>query len=117
VKFKVDENLPAEVARLLVSAGHDAATVLDEGLAGEMDETILAACVDEKRALVTLDLDFSNVRAYPPREYCGLIVLRLSRQDKPHVLKVLGQVVELFECEQIDGLLWIVEEDRIRVRR
>ncbi len=116
MKFKVDENLPAEVASLLVAAGHDAATVFDEGLVGEIDQTILAACIDEKRVLVTLDLDFSNVRAYPPREYCGLMVLRLHRQDKPHVLKVLRQILDLLKREQIDGLLWIIEENRIRVR-
>jgi len=34
LKFKVDENLPEEVSALLVTAGHEADTVADEGLSG-----------------------------------------------------------------------------------
>lgn len=34
MKFKSDENLPAEVVALLLSAGHDAHSVLDEDLGG-----------------------------------------------------------------------------------
>ena len=117
MKFKIDENLPSEVASLLASAGHDAATVFDEGLVGATDQNILEACINEKRALVTLDLDFSNVRAYPPKDYSGLIVLRLRRQDKPHVLRVVGKILDMFGREPIVGRLWIVEEDRIRVRK
>ena len=116
MKFKIDENLPSELADLLVSAGHDAETVFDEGLAGESDDWILKVCREEKRVLMSLDLDFSNVRAYPPGEYDGLIVLRLRRQDKPYVLDTFGKILDLFEQEQIKGLLWIVEDNRIRVR-
>ena len=116
MKFKIDENLPSELADLLVSAGHDAVTVFVEGLAGEIDDKILKVCQKEKRVLVSLDLDFSNVRAYPPGEYDGLIVLRLRRQDKPYVLDTFGKILDLFEQEQIKGLLWIVEDNRIRVR-
>ncbi len=117
MKFKIDENLPSEVASLLKAAGHDAETVFDEGLVGAADSEILEVCTSEKRALITLDLDFSNVRSYPPNEYCGLLVLRLRRQDKPYVSNVLSQIVEMFEREQIVGRLWIIEEDRIRIRK
>jgi hypothetical protein len=34
VKFKIDENLPAEAAEILKSAGFDAHTVADEDLSG-----------------------------------------------------------------------------------
>jgi len=34
VKFKLDENLPTELAADLRTLGHDAETVLDEGLRG-----------------------------------------------------------------------------------
>ena len=41
MRFKVDENLPVEVAELLSSAGHDALTVFDQSLGGEHDRRIL----------------------------------------------------------------------------
>jgi len=83
VRFKIDENLPIDIADLLRSAGHDALTVFDQQLIGEDDNRILHICQNEERALITLDLDFSDVRSYPPLEYFGLVVLRLHRQDKP----------------------------------
>ncbi len=60
MKFKVDENLPVEVAELLRQAGYDAATVFDEKLAGETDRTIAAVCRLEQRAIVTLDVEISG---------------------------------------------------------
>jgi len=116
VKFKIDENLPIDVADLLRSVEYDALTVFDQRLIGEDDSRILDICKEEKRALLTLDLDFSDVRSYPPQEYFGIIVLRLRRQDKPFVMETIKRIIPLFEKEQVEGLLWIVEENRIRVR-
>lgn len=116
MRFKIDENLPVEVAELLRSEGHDALTVFDESLVGEEDQRIIEVCEDEERALVTMDMDFSDVRSYPPQDYYGLIVLRLHRQDKPHVLGAIKTAMALFKNEQIEKRLWIVEEGRIRIR-
>lgn len=37
MRFKVDENLPIEVAEALRQAGHDAATVLEQRYGGSAD--------------------------------------------------------------------------------
>jgi predicted nuclease of predicted toxin-antitoxin system len=62
MRFKVDENLPMEVPQLLREAGHEATTVLDQHLGGVDDLTIASICQQEGRALVTLDLDFSDMQ-------------------------------------------------------
>ena len=46
--------------------GHDIESALSEKLGGADDPVLLAACVAEDRILVTLDLDFSDIRTYPP---------------------------------------------------
>ena len=61
MKFKIDENLPIEVAGLLQQAGYDAATVYDQSLVGATDENIATVCQTEKRAIVTLDTDFAVI--------------------------------------------------------
>ena len=116
MKFKIDENLPIDIADLLHSGGHDALTVFDQKLIGQDDRRILDICKAEERALITLDLDFSDVRSYPPQEYFGLIVLRLRRQDKAYVREIIRRIIPLFAQEQVEYRLWIVEENRIRVR-
>lgn len=51
MKFKLDENLPGEIAGDLRSAGHDAQTVADEGLCGASDSTLLRKAREEERTL------------------------------------------------------------------
>ena len=43
--------------------------------------------------MVTLDLDFADIRTYPPAEYAGIIVFRLRLLDKFHVLLVLERLL------------------------
>lgn len=114
--FKVDENLPIEVAEYLQQAGYDARTVWEEGIGGGSDALIADICRSEKRILLTIDTDFADIRAYPPQDYPGLVVLRLRKQDKPYVLRIVSRLLSLFRMEPIEGRLWIVEEERIRIR-
>jgi predicted nuclease of predicted toxin-antitoxin system len=116
MKFKVDENLPVEVAEVLRTVGHDAMTVREQGLDGESDPRIMSVWRDEKRALITLDLDFSDIRAYPSHELPGVIVIRVPRQDKRTVLHIIRKTIPLLEKEQLAGFLWIVSGDRVRIR-
>ena len=116
MKFKIDENLPADVAELLKQSGYDAVTVLDQQLTGTGDFELVSLCCKEDRALITLDIDFADIRTYPPQKFPGLIVLHLYRQDKPHVLEIIRRLVETLSAEQLDRRLWIVEEDRLRIR-
>jgi predicted nuclease of predicted toxin-antitoxin system len=116
MKFKIDENLPVEVALLLKASGFDSITVLEQDLGGQPDFNIAQICQQEDRILVTIDLDFADIRAYPPSEFPGLIVLRLSRQDKFHVLDVCERLISVLDQEQIEQKLWIVEDHRLRIR-
>ncbi len=116
MRFKTDENIPLEAVDLLRAAGHDALSVFDESLAGRPDDHIASVCRQEDRTLITLDLDFSDIRTYPPADYPGLIVLRLARQSVPAVTRVLRRLLEVLATRNCAGQLWIVERDRIRVR-
>lgn len=117
MKFKADENLPVEVTDLLREAGHEADTVQEEGLRGAEDEVLSERIRLEGRAIITLDLDFSDIRAYPPQDYPGIIILRPSRQDKDAALTLIRRLLPLLSVEPLAGCIWIVEPDRIRIRR
>lgn len=113
--FKVDQNLPEEVVQILRNEGHDARNVYEEQLAGRPDPEIGAAVQRESRALITLDLDFADIRSYPPERYSGLLVFRLHRQDKPAVLRALRLILPLLRKESVAGRLWIVNEASVRI--
>ena len=115
MKFKVDENLPVEVGNLLEENGYDALTVLEQGLGGKADSHIAEVCKKERRALITLDTDFCDIRKYSPQDFYGLIVLRLKKQDKPYVLSVVNRLIKLLSKEPLQSFLWIVEKGRVRI--
>lgn len=114
MRFKLDENLDPRLASLLAEGGHDVQTVLSEGLSGETDEVIYRVCLQERRTLVTLDLDFSNPLRFPPGKTQGIVVIRPHRPTLPQVRAVLNNVIGPLKSGQVTGRLWIVEPGRIR---
>jgi predicted nuclease of predicted toxin-antitoxin system len=116
MRFKTDENLHPELAVFLRENGHDALTVWDQSLRGRSDADLAAVCQSEQRALVTLDAGFADIRAYPPRQFAGLIVLRVTDQSRRSILRVFPQVLSLVGSEPLSGQLWIVSEHNVRVR-
>ena len=116
MRFKIDENLHSDAADLLNQHGHDVLTVCDQGLRGLTDGAIASVCQKEGRVVLTLDRDFSDIRVYPPRDYEGIIVLRLNDQSRASVLQVLGRIIPLFDTETLAGRLWIVDERQVRIR-
>lgn len=115
MRFKVDENLPDALVSLLAEKGHDACTARQQKLNGRPDVVLATACRDERRAIVTLDLDFSDITAFPPEEHAGIIVLRVRSQSKSHIVSIFGALLPLLDTEPLNGHLWIVEENRVRV--
>ena len=116
MKFKLDENLPELVRVSLSELGHDAHTVAQEGLAGAQDDTVLQACVAEDRILITLDLDFSDIRAYPPGSYPGVWVLRPQKQTFTVIEALVRAGIRLSTVERVRGQLWVIDEKRVRIR-
>ena len=116
IKVKLDENMPTSAVSLLSQNGYDVHTVYDEALNGEVDEKIAITCRKEGRVLITLDADFSDIRAYPPKDYAGIILLRPHRQSEPQIIKLLNALLPIFQTESIVGSLWIVEPAGIRIR-
>ncbi len=76
MKFKLDENLSPSLARLFAADGHEAHSVVQRALGGQPDERVIDVCRREQRALITLDLDFSNILTYPPAKPTVLNIQR-----------------------------------------
>jgi predicted nuclease of predicted toxin-antitoxin system len=115
VNFKLDENLSPSLSAMLTSAGHDAHSVVDQGLGGATDPSVLIRCTQESRVLVTFDLDFANIQSYPPGEHAGIVVLRLTTQSHSAAAAALTRVLALLPQESLVGALWIVEDHRVRI--
>ena len=118
MRFLIDANLPRAVIGVLQALGHQSEFARDIGMAAAPDEQIAAHAVQSGAVLLTRDLDFADVRRYPPAEYFGIVVLRLPDTA---IAQEIAQVLEWFvmESEFLDALagrLAIVEVDRVRFR-
>ena len=115
MKVKLDENLGSRGKEVFERHGHDVRTVPDQELQAAQDRQLIEICRREERCLISLDLDFSNPMVFPPPEYGGIAVLRLSVQAGLAELLTLAErlAVALHERE-IQGHLWIVQDSGIR---
>ena len=116
MRFKLDENLPLQLKDLFTESGHDAVTVLDQGIGGAPDSGVASVCLAEERVLVTQDLDFADIRMYPPEQYPGIVVFRLVTQTRDNLLKVGASLIEVLADSSPKGQIWIVEDSRVRIR-
>lgn len=115
IRFKLDENLPRNAEVLLRQAGHDVHTVLAEQLGGSPDPRVFSVSQAEERILVTFDLDFSDLRVYPPASHHGIWVLRPHTQSIENTLALLRSALRVLEAEPPQGRLWIIEPERVRI--
>lgn len=115
MRLKLDENIDARLALVLRGAGHDAMTTREQNLHGTDDVDLYQLCISENRALVTLDLDFSNILRYPPEGTPGLIVLRGPDDLFATVRILIETLIEALIKEDPLNHLWIVEPGRVRI--
>jgi len=118
MKFKLDENFGTRTQNIFKTAGFQIDTVRDEGLQGCSDQVIYERCCLEKRCLVTLDLDFSNVLRFPPEKTAGIAVIRVPHNPTlPLLEQLIRQFLKQLSNMSIKQQLWIIEINRIRIHQ
>jgi predicted nuclease of predicted toxin-antitoxin system len=116
MKIKLDENIGQRGRALLIEAGHDVATILEQNLQSAPDPEVIEVCRLEERCLVTLDLDFSNPLRFMPSEYSGIAVLRLpNRPTHQDLIDAIVTLVNALTTQSIIGKLWIIQRGQIRI--
>ena len=119
MKVKLDANLGRRGQAVLVEAGYDVATASEQSLASAPDGRLIAACRAEGRALVTFDTDFANPLAYPPRDYAGIVVLRMPpRATVADIEATLRAVVRVVTGQSLAARLLVADRTgRVREYR
>jgi len=117
MRLKLDENLSRHLKTELTAWQHDVETVADEGLLSQPDTIVAAAAQSEGRILLTIDLDFADLRKYPPGTHLGIIIFRPASYGPLTVNRFVGDFVRTNDLTELAGCLVIVDSSRIRVRR
>jgi predicted nuclease of predicted toxin-antitoxin system len=112
MKLLLDENLPVGLDQKLQNVGCNIKRVIS----GSTDVEVSILAKSEQRTLLTLDKDFANILVYPPRNYFGIICLRIPSPSIEEILKILKVIFKHFNQETIKGKLVIAGPSRFRVR-
>jgi predicted nuclease of predicted toxin-antitoxin system len=117
VRLKLDENLSRHLKQTLSALNHDVATVADEQLLSQPDTRIGAAAKAEQRILLTLDLEFGDLRKFPPGSHPGIILFRPQNFGPLAVNRFVEKFVRDTELQLLSGCVVVVEPARVRIRR
>ena len=118
MQVKVDEDLPKAVADVLRAAGHDVASVPEQGWTGWADDRIWAAIKSEERMLVTADKGFADLRRLKSATAkVGVVLFRLERESWKGYRALARSLVACMDLEDLMGAVTVVTERGIRVRR
>jgi len=116
MRFKLDENLPAELVVDLRAAGHEAQTAAEEGLTGAADSVLVERARTEGRVLLTMDKGIADVRTYPSKQYAGVILFRPASSGQGAVLSFIRRHLSSILRTDPTGRLLVVSERGIRIR-
>lgn len=118
MRFLVDANMPRSTLLLLAGVGHTADHARDIGLGHAPDTEIAARARSSGAVLVTRDVDFADIRNYPPVDYQGILVLRMPDDAVAQtIVNLLERFLKQTElAARLPGHLVILEPDRVRFR-
>ena len=116
MKFLGDVGVSISTLKALREAGYDSVYLREQNLHRLPDQAILLKAIEERRIVITFDLDFGDLLAIRGGRLPSVIIFRLHNQTPSNVTKRLFDLLSIETPRLEAGALIIVEESRYRVR-
>jgi len=117
MKIKLDENISRHLKRHLQKDGHSVFTAEEQGLLGKSDVEVGIVANSEGLILFTLDLEFADLRKFPPGSHPGIILFRPQSMGPLATNRFILNFVKETDIAPLAGCTVIVDPARIRIRR
>ena len=117
MKLKLDENLSRHLKPVLTELGHDVLTAADEDLLSRPDTEVATRATGEGRILLTLDIEFADLRKYPPGSHPGIVLFRPGTLGPLSVNRFVEQFARSTDLATLSGCVAVVEPHGVRVRQ
>lgn len=117
MRILADVHISPSTVQRLNDLGHDAVrsnAILPDNAS---DPEIVARAKSDGRAVLTQDLDFSDIVALSGETQPLLITLQLSDATVQNVNRILEFVLLHLESSVASGIAATVEDNRVRIRR
>ncbi len=117
-RFLVDEDLPRSLAIRLLAAGHAAQHVRDVGLAGAVDDLVLAHASSSGAILLTGDLGAASVLTHPPGTHPGIVLVRgFHRGTIRSLIQAVTEGLNHLSENDLRGTTVVIQPGRVRIHR
>jgi predicted nuclease of predicted toxin-antitoxin system len=117
LRFILDMGIAQSVALWLKSQGYEAIHLNDENLYKLPDISILEKAINEKRIIITTDMDFGQLLAFHRSWHASVIQFRTSDFTPGNIRAKLVSLFENFS-DQLDGdFIITIEDNRTRFRK
>lgn len=114
MRFLVDENLPFEIIEYLQSINHDVFDVAASDIRGSSDKVLWSKAAEEKRIIITRDLDYPIPRLKPAP--FGVIIIRVPSDFKATIIaRIFKEAVAKVELEKLKNKVAVISPGKIRI--
>jgi predicted nuclease of predicted toxin-antitoxin system len=117
VRAKLDEDLSKSVSNHLRRYGIEVRTVREQGWGGLQDSQLWPKLRDEKVLFVTADKGFGDLRAYPPGNHGGILLLRADTQKIAEFCNLIDLAIAKHPLDTLHGALVVATARSVRIRR
>jgi len=119
LRFFADHCVSNSIIRTLRSSGYDVMRLKDHIPTDSPDSVVVSKAQELDAILVSLNGDFTDIVAYPPEKYRGIIALQV-RNHPEIVPQIMAKLTDFLSShshpEYYSGKLFLVEAHRIRIR-
>jgi predicted nuclease of predicted toxin-antitoxin system len=119
LRFFADHCISNQVINALRAAGHEVLRLKEYMPAESPDLAVIAKAQDIGAILLSLNGDFADIVAYPPRKFGGIVALQI--RDHPEITPAILDRFLLYLAahphqQDYRGKLLLVEAHRLRMR-
>lgn len=119
LQFFADHCVPLLVISILRSEGYEVHRLTEYLPPDSADSIVIQEALSRNMILLTFDSDFSDVVAYPPENYAGIIAFQVHNHPEimSEILKrLLAYLKSHPEMTEYKGKIFFVELHRLRIR-
>lgn len=119
LRFFADHCVSNFIIQSLRDAGHQVFRLRDHLAVESPDPVVISKAQELGALLLSLNGDFADIVAYPPRRFKGIVAIQV--RDHPEMMPAVMNRLNDFlrshlSMEEYSGKLVVVEVNRIRVR-
>jgi predicted nuclease of predicted toxin-antitoxin system len=110
-----DECVYQITVELVRSWGFLVVTAQEVGLAGHTNSELLVYSQNHQLIFLTRDKDFADIRIYPPSDFNGIIVIKITPSNQHEVHEILHQLLSTTPLNELNSRLVIVDRKKYRI--